>query len=404
MRDRKLAAEYDFDTPVDRRGTNSEKWAGAPHYLTAAQCQANPLPMWVADMDFRTAPAVQEALSAAVAHGIFGYADVTDSYRQAVAGWQQRRFGWDVGTDWIVTSPGIITALKTIIQTFSFPGDSVLIQPPCYGHFQGDAVINGRRVVHAPLDECGGRYVFNARSFEAAIRDHTRLFIMSNPHNPTGNVWSADELSTMGEICRRHGILVVSDEVHQDFILNPEKRHTPFASLGEAFALNSITCCAASKTFNLAGLQCANLLIPDPRKRAEVQRAIARNLYSTPNLLGMVATEAAYTHGDAWVDALVKYVGANQQHFAAQLRARAPQLRVLDMDALYLAWIDCRALNMRPDELDDFMLRQARVWFDRGGKFGEEGLGFLRANLGCPRRTVDQAIDNIVAALTGASA
>lgn len=403
MQDQKVtsqtAFEYDFDTPVDRTGTNSLKWNGAHRFLTHEQCKANPLPMWVADMDFKTAPAVLEALHAAIDHGIFGYSGVTNSYRSAVAGWQRRRFGWDVEPEWIVTSPGIITALKTILQTFTLPGDSVLIQPPCYVHFHSDVMVNGRHVAWAPLDYCGERYEFNAKVFEAAIRDNTKIFIMSNPHNPTGNVWSEDELRTMGEICMRHGVLVISDEVHQDFVLNPEKRHIPFASLGPEFALNSIVCCAASKTFNLAGLQCANLLIPDKRKRAEVQRTIERNLYSSVNLLGMVATEAAYTHGDAWVDALVKYIGENQKHFSSQLRSRVPQLKVIDMDSLYLAWVDCRSLNMPPAELDDFMLTQARVWFDKGQKFGVEGHGFLRANLGCPRRTVDQAIDRIVTAL-----
>ncbi|WP_454688974.1 MalY/PatB family protein [Achromobacter aloeverae] len=390
---------FDFDAVVDRSKSNSIKWGAANTLLTPSQAAANPLPMWIADMDFKSPPAVIEALHEAVSHGVYGYPiGLTSSYLDAVTGWQRERFGWDVSHDWVVPIASVIAALKTVVQAFSSPGDSVLIQPPVYVHFHQDVFINGRHVVTAPLRYEGGRYRFDEREFEAAIRDDTKIFILSNPHNPTGNVWSEDELRTMGEICLRHGVLVIADEIHCDFVFEG-RRHTPFASLDPRFADNSITCTSASKTFNLAGLQCGNMFIPNKARRQEILRTIDRNYNTRVNLLGMVATEAAFKHGGPWVDAMRGYVMANQRHFAERINALRAGVKVIEMDSLYLAWMDCRELNMTPAELDDFMLVHGRVWLDMGPKFGEEGHGFMRANLGCSRKTVDQAIDRIAAAL-----
>lgn len=230
-----------FDEVIDRRATHSMKWALQNKLLTPAQCEADPLPMWVADMDFRAPVPVLEALHELVDHGIFGYpAGATEHYVSAVIDWQRRRFGWDVAPEWLLPTSGIITALKSTVQAFSAPGDSVLIQPPVYAHFHNDVLMNGRSLAFAPLERTETGYRFHAASFEAAIRDDTKLFILSNPHNPTGNVWSEADLRTMGEICIRRGILVISDEIHQDLVLHPARRHVPFASLGEAFAQSSI--------------------------------------------------------------------------------------------------------------------------------------------------------------------
>jgi cystathionine beta-lyase len=393
-------SRFDFDTVVDRSGSNSLKWGNPAASMNAAQAQARPLPMWVADMDFRSPPAVIDALHDAVAHGVYGYAaGPSKNYLDAVVGWQQRRFGWDMPPGWVVPVASVIVALKTIVQAFSQPGDSVLIQSPVYVHFHHDVMINGRHVITAPLRFDGERYRFDAKVFEDAIRDNTRIFILSNPHNPTGNVWTEEELRTMGEICLNHGMLVIADEIHCDFVLAQGRKHTPFASLDRRFAHNSITCTSASKTFNLAGLQCGNMFIADKVKRDEVMRTIERNHNARINLLGMVATEAALTHGAEWVDELVAYITRNQRHFADRINALDAGLKVIDMESLYLAWIDCRGLGMTPEELDDFMLVKSRVWLDKGPKFGVEGHGFMRANLGCPRQTVDLAIERISKAL-----
>ena len=392
-----------FDEVIERKGTNSMKWAFSERLLAPDEAAADPLPMWVADTDFRAPKPVLEALSEAVQHGVFGYpGGMTKSYLEAVTGWQARRFGFEVQPEWVLTSAGVITILKVAIQAFSSPGDSILIQPPVYGHFHGDVLMNGRHLSFAPLTRTDDGYRFDAAVFEAAIRPNTKIFILSNPHNPTGNVWTEAELRTMGEICARHGILVISDEIHQDLIMTPVRKHIPFAMLGETFAQNSITCTAPSKTFNVPGLQCANIFVPNARLRAELLRQYDRNLFPLVNVLGMVACEAAYRHGEAWLEDMLAYVSANHVHFAASINAATNRVRVLPAESLYLAWMDCRGLGMTAPELDKFMLTKARVWLDKGQKFGAEGHGYMRVNLGCPRATVDEAIGRITEALKAA--
>jgi cystathionine beta-lyase len=256
-------------------------------------------------------------------------------------------------------------------------------------------LLNGRFPVDAPLMRTEDGYRYDEKVFEAAIRPNTKIFILSNPHNPTGNVWSEAELRSMGEICARHGVLVVADEIHQDLIVNPVLKHVPFASLGEDFARNSVTCTAPSKTFNLPGLQSANLFIPDRRLRAEFQRQYDRNMFPLVNVMGMVAAEAAYTHGEPWLEELLAYIRANHAHFSRAVNGLNGGLRVLPADALYLAWMDCRDLGMDAEALNRFMLTKARLWFDKGQKFGAEGHGYMRVNLGCPRATVDEAITRL---------
>lgn len=389
-----------FDEAVDRRHSNSMKWSSADLFLSPDEVAADPLPMWVADTDFRAPQAVRDALHQAVDYGIFGYPrGATDTYLDAVTGWQARRFGWDVPREWVLQTAGTITTLKTVVQAFSAPGDSVLIQPPVYAHFHNDIRINGRQPAFAPLARTEDGYRFDARTFESAIRPDTKLFILSHPHNPTGNVWTEEELTTMGEICARHGILVVSDEIHQDLVINPARTHVPFASLREDFAQNSITCTAPSKTFNLPGLQCANVFIPNRRLREEVARQYERNLFPVVNGLGMVAAEAAYTHGEAWLEQLLTYLRGNHAHFAGTVNEATSKVRVLPADSLFLAWMDCRGLGMDAESLDKFMLTKARLWLDKGQKFGLEGHGYMRVNLGCPRSTVDEAIRRLTTAI-----
>jgi cystathionine beta-lyase len=390
----------EFDEVVDRTGSNSMKWCHAAGALAPDEAAADPLPMWVADTDFKAPRAVRDALHQAVDYGIFGYpAGATGSYLDAVTSWQARRFGWEVPREWVLPTAGIITTLKTAVQAFSAPGDSVLIQPPVYAHFHDDVLLNGRHLALAPLERTADGYRFNAGTFEAAIRPDTKLFILSHPHNPTGNVWSAGELTAMGEICARHGVLVISDEVHQDLIINPAKKHIPFASLGSELARNSITCTSPSKTFNLPGLQNANVFIPDRRLREELARQYERNLFPLVNVLGMVAAEAAYADGEPWLEELLGYLRGNHAHFAGAVNRASSKVRVLPADSLYLAWMDCRGLGMDAESLSKFMLTTARLWLDKGQKFGAEGHGYMRVNLGCPRSTVDEAIRRLTTAI-----
>ncbi|WP_455285683.1 MalY/PatB family protein [Cupriavidus necator] len=390
-----------FDEIVDRTSSYSMKWRAAGRFLMPDEVEENPLPMWVADMDFRSPQCVIDALHEAVHHGVFGYpGGPTTMYLDAVIEWQAKRFGWDVKGDWILQTSGIVTTLKTAVQAFSAPGDSVLIQPPVYGHFHDDVRMNGRHLVYAPLERTEAGYRFDAQTFEAAIRDDTKLFILCNPHNPTGNVWSEEELRTMGEICLRHDVLVISDEIHEDLIINPAKKHIPFASLGELFALNSITCTAPSKTFNLPGLQCANVIVPNRHIREELHRQYDRNMSPLVNTLGMVATEAAYAHGELWLEEMLDYLRENHAHFASSINGANLKVKVLPADSLYLAWMDCRELGMGAEALNKFMLTKARLWLDKGQKYGVEGHGYMRVNLGCPRSTVADAISRLTTALS----
>ena len=386
---------YDFDEIIDRSQSNSMKWGQGRQRLTAEQHAADLLPMWVADMDFRVAPPILDALRGEIDMGVLGYGGTTDSYCEAAVDWQRRRFGWHARPEWLTQSAGVIGALNTAIQVFSRPGDHVLVQTPVYHHFLNDVLSNGRHLALAPLVLEAGRYRFDAERFEAAIRPGTKLFILCNPHNPTGNVWSREELLAMASVCDRHGILIVSDEVHQDLVFGEGLRHLPMAMLDEAIAQNTIVCTAPSKTFNIAGLACANVFIPNERHRQAFREQCERNGVFFINTMGSAACEAAYRHGEPWADAMLNYIGANQLHFAARAQQLGLPLTVTPTGSLYLAWLDFRSLGLPPAELHDFLLRRARLWLDPGHKFGAAGEGFMRINLACPRQLVDEALDRL---------
>lgn len=390
---------YDFDEIIDRRRSNSMKWAQARILLTPEQFEADPLPMWVADMDFRVAPPIVEAVQREISLGVLGYGGTPDSYREAVVEWQVRRFGWQAKPEWLTQSPGVISAFNIAIQAFSQPGDYILVQTPVYHHFINDVIANGRRLAQAPLIFDEGRYRFDAPAFEAAIRPGTKLFILCNPHNPTGNVWTRDELLSMASICDRHGILVISDEVHQDLVFGEGQQHVPFAMLDDSIAQNSIVCTAPSKTFNIAGLSCANIFIPNERLRQAYRAQSERNGTFFVNTLGTAACEAAYRDGEPWANAMLDYVRGNQVHFARRVSELKLPLTVTPTGSLYLAWIDCRRLGMSPAKLHDFLLRRARLWLDPGAKFGSDGEGFMRINLACPRQLVDEALSRLASVL-----
>jgi cystathionine beta-lyase len=383
------AMKFDFDELVDRTGTGSIKWS-APEYLPP-NTPRKPLPMWVADMDFRSPQPVIEALKRAVEHGVFGYDKATPGFFEAVVQWQLTRHKWQVKPQWIVLTPGVVPALLLIIQTFSRPGDSILMQMPVYRPFHYGAQINGRRVIGVPLEHDGKSYRFDPERFRKAITPDTKLFILSNPHNPVGKVWSEEELRTMGDICIEKGVLVISDEIHQDFVLNPALRHIPFASLGEKYADNSIVCTSPSKTFNLAGLRLSFAFVANDRVRQELQRALERTGLH-PNTFGYIACEAAYRYGAPWLDSLLDYIRGNHAFLANKLQLEIPEITAAPADSLYLAWLDCRGLKMGARELNDFMLRDAGLRMNPGDEFGPEGAGYMRMNLGCPRALLDKAL------------
>jgi len=387
-----------FDEIIDRRQTNSMKWDYGHQFLTPEQAAADPLPMWVADMDFRIAPPIEAAMAEVLHQGIPGYCGISPSYIEAVTNWQKNRHHWQVDPDWLVLSPGVVTMINMAIQSLTRPGESILIQPPVYVHFHQDVIANGREIAWAPLGFDGERYHFDADIFENAIKENTKLFILSNPHNPTGNVWSAEELKKMGDICAAHGVIVLSDEIHADLVLDEHKKHIPFASLGETNAHNSITSTAASKSFNLAGLQCSNNYIPNEKLRQTITNHMKICGIGSVNLLGKIATQAAYAQGASWLDNLLDYIRINQSFFRENVNKADLPVKVLPMESLYLAWVDCRKMGLDAADLFDFMTRRAKLWFDDGRKFGPQGHGFLRVNLGCPRATVEQAVESLKAA------
>jgi cystathionine beta-lyase len=383
----------DFDQAIDRSRSNPAKWQFPEFAVSADGTDPRILPMAVGDMDFRCPPAVIDALSEVVKQGTFGYvAGPSRGYLQAVTRWQLKRFGWVISDHWIVVTQGAVMGLKVAIDALSKPGDTLAVPTPVYGRLFSEDVTHGRTVLTVPLRLRGGTYQFDADRLESVIRLGVRVLLLCNPHNPTGSVWSRDDLMAIGEICERHGTWIVSDELHQDLVTNPLVRHTPLASLRPHIAARTITITSASKTFNLSGLQCANVIISDQRLRGLYVEALRLRSSSAINLLGLVATEAAYNDGETWVDALVEYLHANQIQFRSALCRHCPSaVTVCDADALYFAWLDARQLGMRTAALQQTIANRAGVWAERGDRFGAEGEGFLRVNLACPRTVVLEA-------------
>jgi len=387
---------FDFDHVPDRRVSNSMKWSTGASRLSSSQHAADPLPMWVADMDFRVAEPIVQALHKLVDFGIYGYGSMPATFADTVVDWQRRRFDWHAEPHWLVHTPGIVNAINMAIQAFTVPGNYVLIQTPVYVHFHYDVLINGRRLAEAPLAFDGTRYSFDPVSFEAAIKPGTKLFILCHPHNPTGNVWTREELTLMAEICARHGVIVVSDEVHQDLVWQPGLKHIPFASVSQTAAENSLICTAPSKTFNIAGLQCSNIFIPNEHLRTAFRAQCERSGINLINIMGITACEAAYRDCEGWLDALLPYLRGNQELFADMINSANLPIKVIETGALYLAWIDCRKLAQETDDIHDYVIRNARLWLDAGTKFGTGGEGFLRINLACPRAQVEGAAQRLI--------
>jgi len=389
--------KHNFDTPIDRHNTNSIKHDFAAEYGKPEGL----IPLWVADMDFRTPPCVTEALVKSAEHSVFGYSETKKSgaYFAALQKWFGQRFGFAVDPDWLVKTPGVVFALSMAIRAFTEPGDAVLIQPPVYYPFRETVETNGRRLVTNPLAYLDGKYRIDFGDFEDKIaKNSVKLFIMCSPHNPVGRVWTMDELRQMGEICLKHNVLVVSDEIHCDFVYGGN-RHTVFGTISEAFLNNSITCTSPSKTFNLAGLQTANIFISDPELRQKFKREIRRTGYSQLNTMGLVSCQAAYENGGEWLDDLLVYLERNRNYVKNFIDANLPGIRLADLEGTYLLWLDMNAYGFSETELDKIIVEKAKLWVSRGSTFGDEGKGFIRINIACPLSTLEKAFGCLAAAL-----
>lgn len=366
--------KYDFDKTIDRRATNSYKWDSAPEGV---------LPMWVADMDFRTAPAIIDALQKRVVHGIFGYTRVPDAYYDAVTSWFSRRHGWDIDREWIIYTSGVVPAVSAVIKALTVPGDKVIVQTPVYNCFFSSIRNNGCEIMSNPLRRTADTYEMDFDALERCAADpRAKVMLLCNPHNPAGRVWTPDELTRLGNICLRNGVTVVADEIHCELVYQGFK-YTPFASLSDAFLHRSVTCVSPSKAFNIAGLQIANIVAFDNDLRSRIDKAININEVCDVNPFGVAATIAAYNEGEEWLNQLVDYLHGNYEAMAEFCRRELPEFPITRLEGTYLVWMDCSSLGMPSDALEHALLDDARLWLNAGTMYGAEG--YMRWNIACPR-------------------
>jgi cystathionine beta-lyase len=355
--------------------------------------------MWVADMDFSTPPCVSDALDERVKHGIFGYSAPDAAYYLAVRRWFERRFGWHVENEWFVTTPGVMNAIYVAIRAFTEPDEGIVIQQPVYYPFESSVRQAGRKLLVNELIYKDGSYGIDFEDFENKIKQ-AKLFILCSPHNPVGRVWTCEELTRMGEICFRHNVTVVSDEIHQDFTY-PGFRHFVFAGLDPRFMDITVTCTSPSKTFNLAGILHANILISDKTRREKFRRKYADCGLSQPNVMGLIACRAAYDGGEDWVDELLKYLAGNMMFLREFLQTRIPKIKLTRPEGTYLAWLDCSELGLSAPELEKFITHNAKLWLNDGPSFGIGGTGFQRMNVACPRSVLNEALSRLESAFKG---
>lgn len=381
-----------LDEPVDRLGTNCEKWDGLEKYFGRADLLA----MWVADMDFRTVPQVREALLRRAEHAIYGYTECGEEERQAEAGWLLRRHGLRVDTDWILYSPGVVDSIFFCVGALTGPEDALLIQPPVYGPFFRAAKLYGRRLVESPLirDEAGWRMDFD--DLESKFARGVKMMILCSPHNPVGRVWRRDELQTLLDLARRYDVCLVSDEIHADFTFDGHRQTRILALEG---AERCVMLTSATKSFNLAGLRQSSIICPDGGIRSALRDAMERAHATSPNIFGSIAQTAAYRHGDEWMDAVVEYVKENRDYAVETLGQRVPEIGCAPQEGTYLMWLDFSRLGMSHEAVKDLLVNRARVALNDGLFFGEEGRGWFRMNLATPRRNVDKTLDNLYEAI-----
>jgi cystathionine beta-lyase len=382
---------YHFDEIVNRRNTGCLKYdfakeRGKPDGL---------LPLWIADMDFRVPPEVAQAVRKTAEHGIFGYSEAKEPYYAVLSGWFERYFNYPVRREWVIKTPGVVFALALAVRAFTRPGDAVLIQRPVYYPFSEVIKDNGREAVSNSLVLRNGRYDIDFEDFEQkVVEKNIRLFLLCSPHNPVGRVWAREELTRMGKICAAHGCTVISDEIHCDFVY-PGRRHTVFSSLPEPFAQDAVICTSPTKSFNIAGLQVANIIIPNRDIKAKLRRELAKTGYSQLSPVGLAAGQSAYEYGAPWLDAARVYIGENLHFARAFLARQLPKIKLIEPDGTYLLWLDLRDCGIPPLKLERFITEKAGLWLDDGGLFGPEGLGFQRINLACPRETLKQALTRL---------
>ncbi len=386
---------YDFNQIIDRRNTNSLKY----DFAVERRKPSDILPLWVADMDFQAPLEVLEAIHQAVSHGIFGYTEVKSDYYDVLHDWLYKNFHWDTQESWLMKTPGVVFAITLAIRAFSKEGEGILIQQPVYYPFHEAVLYNHRKLVVNSLVYEEGKYSIDYDDFEnKIISQNVKLFVLCNPQNPVGRVWTKKELTRMGDICLKHKVIVVSDEIHCDFTY-PGYEHTVFANINEEFARNSITCTSPSKTFNLAGLQISNIFIKNDDLRLKMKRELDASGYSQCNTLGLVACKAAYRYGEPWLTELKAYLYENLNFTREYLKANLPNITLVEPEGTYLIWLDFRKLGLTRKEMEQLIVHTAKLWLDPGHIFGPVGEGFERINIACPRAILKKALEQLTKAV-----
>ena len=379
--------KYNFDEIVPRRGSNSYKWDSVKY--------ADVLPMWIADMDFRTAPQIVEALAKRVQHGVFGYTKAPDAYFDAVIGWFERRYGFKFHKDWMLYTTGVVPALSAIIKALTSAGDKVIVQQPVYNCFFSSIRNNMCEIVSNDLIYQDLTYSIDFDDLEEKASDpRATLLLLCNPHNPAGRVWTREELTKIGDICLRNDVIVVSDEIHCD-LTYPGHTFIPFASISERFLKKSVTCSAPSKTFNIAGLQVANIFAADEDIRNKINKALNINEVCEINAFAVEGLIAAYNEGEEWLDELRQYLYDNYIYLKDFFSKYLPQLSILPLEATYLVWIDCSALGLQSAKIAEMLLENEKLWVNEGAMYGKAGEGFIRLNIACPRELLVQGLNKI---------
>ena len=388
---------YDFDKIIDRHGTNCLKF----DFAKEREKNGDELSLWVADMDFEVAKPITDALQAQVNHGIYGYTEVKSDYFEIVKNWFKDNFDWEIKKGSLVKTPGVVYAIAMAVKAFTKEGEAVIIQQPVYYPFSEMIIANNRKLVNSPLVLKDGRYEIDFEDFEKKIvKNNVKLFILCSPHNPVGRVWSVEELKKIGDICIKHGVVIFSDEIHADFVYEPNKHHV-FASLGESYAANSVIATAPSKSFNIAGLQVSNIFIENKKLCDAFRNEIVKSGYSQLNTMGLVAARAAYESGKEWLDEVRAYIKDNLIFFRDYLKENIGELSLIEPEGTYLVWVDFRKLGLSEKQREDLIVNKAKLWIDSGAMFGVDGEGFERFNIACPREYLKMALDSLAKAIKG---
>ena len=382
---------YNFDEPVNRRNTHSLKW----------DVKEQELPMWVADMDFQTAPEIQEAIRERAAHGVFGYSIVPEEWYQAYMGWWERRHHFSMEKEWLVFCTGVVPAISSMVRKLTTAGENVLVQTPVYNIFFNSIVNNGRNIAESPLRYDGNTYQMDFEDLERKLSDpQTTLMILCNPHNPVGRIWSREELEQIGELCRKYHVTVISDEIHCD-LASPGQEYIPFASVSENCKNTSITCMAPTKAFNLAGLQTAAVAVPNPNLRHKVWRGLNTDEVAEPNSFAVEAAVAAFTKGEAWLDSLREYIQENKNFVENFLKKEDLHIRLVPSQATYLLWLDCREMHGSAGEFTQYLREHTGLYLSEGKQYGENGSSFIRMNIACSRSRLEDGLERLAEGVRG---